>query len=146
MTDHNITAKEQLDCAWKHFVFIADQRLRSFNFYIILLAASIGGTIAVFEKIGRFTPVLMCGLWHIVVGAVFVAMDIRSRRLLEVPKEALRWFESHESWTGPKLILRDDERMRGFARFISFTSAFRSTFVGQALIGGWIVCYALRHL
>jgi len=35
----------QMDYAMKHFLFIADQRIKTFNFYVILLAASGGATI-----------------------------------------------------------------------------------------------------
>jgi hypothetical protein len=137
-----ISAKDQFDYAWKHFAFISEQRIRSFNFYIILLVATVGGTITVFEKLHRLKPMLMCGVWNIFIGFVFLIIDVRSKRMLEIPKNSLRTFEAEPTWIGQKLILADDQQAGSHYRWISFTTAFRATFFAQILAGILIFLYA----
>ncbi len=131
-----VDPKEQFQYAWKHFDFLADQRMRTFNFYAILLAASVGGTLTVFEKMNKPIVIICCGLWHIGIAVCFLILDTRARRMIEIPKNALRWFEERSGWNAPKLVLADDAAMRAQGhRFISYTFAIRSTCLAQILFG-----------
>jgi len=78
----NLTKKDHFEYAWKHFTVIADQRLKTFNFYIIMVAAGIAATLSAFEKQRAMAVFLACGLLHVVCSIVFFLIDERSRRLV----------------------------------------------------------------
>ena len=88
------STKDQLDYAMKHFSFIADQRMKAFNFYIILFAASIAATMSAMDRLPKKTGFVTCGIIHILVAGVFFIMDQRSRRLVKLSLKAVRRIEA----------------------------------------------------
>jgi hypothetical protein len=142
MPEYNITAKDQFDYAWKHFSFLADQRLKTFNYYIVLLAASMAGNIAVFDKMLKPKPVIAFGIWHIFIGLMFLLVDLRNRELIEGPRKSLRYFEKHKSWRGPKPMSDDYKRMARMRGGVSHTFAFRLTFLVQMAFGVGVLVYS----
>lgn len=139
-----ITHRDQLECAWKNFSFIAELRMKSFNFYVILLAASIGGTLTVFEKLSSPRSFFLCGVWHVLLATVFCLVDLRCRNMMNVPVKALDWVENLPEWDGPKAF--GGERLIGWKRIASFTFAYRATFLLQAMSGIALITYAMvRH-
>ena len=135
--------KERFEYAWKHFDFIADQRIRTFNFYIILLAASLGATLTIYEKMPKLPALLACAAWHIFTSGIFFVFDLRSYKLLEGPRKALMWFESQSDWEGPKLVTDDYNRKE--RKILTFTVAARLTFIAQFITGiGILICAFAR--
>src|SRR4051812_44484065 len=102
MSEDKITTKDQFDYAWKCWSFLSEQRQKTFHYYILVLAASMAGNIAVFEKLMKAKPVILFGCWHICVGGLFFLIDIKNRKLLYAPRAALKHFESEKTWSGPK--------------------------------------------
>ncbi len=139
----NLTAKEKFEYSWKHFALLADQRLRTFNFYVILLGASIGATIAYFQRIPNFKSLLLLGLWHVFAGLVFLLIDVRSRQLLEIPKNALLEFENGQDWPGLGLIKKENETRKYFCGLVTYSAAFWLTYLAQAAFGLYIVFVAI---
>ena len=145
MTDDSDQNNELLDYAWKHFSNISEQRIKTFNFYVILLAASIGATLTIFEKLGQPDLLIVFGVANILIALIFFLIDQRSRRLVQIPKDVLAKIEISKGW---KLFTRDDEEMTLFwNRIASYTVAFRITFLGQAAFGAWVLfrACALAH-
>lgn len=132
-----VPIKERLDYAMKHFTFIADQRIKTFNFYVILLAASTGATLTAAQKVTSTAVFVTTGLLHISFAAIFFVIDQRSRRLLAVSKVSLLALESSDGWPeDSRLVVRDSEEMKNFwNRVFSYTSAFRVTFILQLILG-----------
>src|SRR5437016_6271276 len=123
------TDRELLDYAWRHFKIIADQRLQTFSFYIILLAASGGGTLTVYERINKFWLIIACGVMHVTFSIVFFLIDQRSWRLARIPKDVLSEIEEANGW---RLFRRDaDEMSSRWNRIMSYTTAFRLAFFCQ---------------
>lgn len=133
----DLSIKDKMDYAMKHFSFIADQRVKTFNFYIIILAASTGATITASQRINQPAAFVATGVFHVFFAFIFWMIDKRSRRLLLIAKDGLRTIEESESWPSDcRLAVRDHQELAGFKNwFFSFTMAFRITFLGQFLFG-----------
>jgi len=133
-----ISDKDRLDYAWKHFALIADQRVKTFNFYIIVLLAAFSATIGVLKSgvIPRHTFCLI-GCAHIFIAGVFALIDLRGCRLLKVAADGLKEIERSEAFDGrAKLMLEDDRaNKRGMRRLVSYRVAFGITFLAQAAFG-----------
>ncbi|WP_395746629.1 hypothetical protein [Prosthecobacter sp.] len=134
----SITDKERFDYAWKHFALIADQRIKTFNFYIIVLLAAFGGTISnlVRSDLPRHDFCLI-GFAHICAAVIFWAIDSRSCRMLQVAVDALTEIESSPAFEGKiKLMLEDRKRNKhGLWHLLSYRVAFKATFVLQLIFG-----------
>ena len=134
----SITDKERFDYAWKHFALIADQRIKTFNFYIIVLLASFGGTISslIRNDLPRHDFYLI-GFAHICAAVIFWAIDSRSCRMLQVAVDALTEIESSPAFEGKcKLMLEDQKRNKhGLWHLLSYRVAFKATFVLQLIFG-----------
>jgi hypothetical protein len=132
--------RDYFDYAWKHFTLIADQRLKTFNFYIIIVAAFTAATVAGFDKANHFWLMVACGLLHVVCSAVFFLIDERSRRLVNTPKQALIAIEADNGW---ELFQRDVLLQSAcWNKITSYTGAFRLAFVAQCLFGLMVVILA----
>lgn len=139
-----ITAKDRLDYAWKHFALIADQRLKTFNFYIIILGVAITGTVTVITKENpNFLLFGLLGLSHIVVGSVFWIIDCRGIRMLDIARNALVEIENSTNFDGHlKLVVVDNhQNISIWNKIFSYRGAFRTVFTSQILLGlGMIIC------
>jgi len=132
-----ITEKERLDYAWKHFALIADQRVKTFNFYIILLLAAFSATISVM-KIGTPRHIFcLIGCGHMFIAGIFALIDFRGCRMLAIATDALKEIESSPAFEGvSKLMMEDKKRNKhGFMYGVSYRAAFGLTFFAQALFG-----------
>jgi len=106
-----ITDRERLDYAWKHFALIADQRMKAFNFYLLVLLASFGGTIGLIQKSLPRHDFCLIGFVHISVAIIFWSIDSRSCRMLQIAIDALTEIEESPAFEGKcKLMLEDRKR------------------------------------
>ncbi|WP_312976953.1 hypothetical protein [Stutzerimonas nitrititolerans] len=116
---------------WAHFKLNAEQRLRGFNFFVVLLAALQRG----------FSPglLILLGAFTVLLAQVFWLVDARSRQLLELTIAALKEMEiefpeSHRLFAADAL---------GQSRVISYTFAIRSLLLAQMGFGFGVVGYGL---
>jgi hypothetical protein len=133
----SITEKERLDYAWKHFALIADQRVKTFNFYVIVLLAAFSATISAM-KTGTPRPIFFfIGCGHIFIAGIFALIDVRGCRMLAIATDALKEIESSSAFEGvAKLMVEDTKRNKhGLMYGISYRVAFGLTFFAQALFG-----------
>ncbi len=125
--------------AWSWFTLHADQRLKSVNFYLILLAfLSAGFVTAHKEKL--FGVGAVVSLFAIFTTYLFYQMDRRNRSLVKTAENALKPFENqlarNTNNDAVRLIESSDENARGewtytrifrclyLAAFILFTLGF----------------------
>jgi len=95
------------------FSHAADQRMKSFNFYAIVAAAAITGSIVAFEKC-PWQLVVAMGFVHVAMGLVFCIVDIRSCRLVSTVRRALRELESDPCFVATDRVMQvDDGKVRG---------------------------------
>ncbi|MDP5210961.1 MULTISPECIES: hypothetical protein [unclassified Microbulbifer] len=125
----------------EHYRFAANQRLKVFNFFVVLTMFVEGGIFTAVEK--NFHPLILAllGGLVIIVVTVFWLMDIRSRQLLKLAVPALKRLE--QEYPEEARIFSNDAVRRGdVARY---TFAFRILLVGQLLFGLSVATYGLHH-
>jgi hypothetical protein len=136
-TASTITDKDRLDYYWKHFALIADQRVKTFNFYIIVLLAAFGATVSAFKPpLHRYLYCLI-GTGHMFIAIVFGMIEFRGKAILEISREALRQIESSPAFgTGFKPMTTEHEsKATGIRHYVTYGNAFTLIFAGHFLFG-----------
>jgi hypothetical protein len=127
-----ISDKDRLDYYWKHFALIADQRVKTFNFYIIVLLASFGATVGAFkQELPRYLYCLI-GTGHIVVVVVFWMIEHRGRVILKIARDALCEIEVAALGSGFKPMTT--ERQDGW-KLVTYGHAFILIFAVHLIFG-----------
>lgn len=95
----------------EHFKYLADQRMKTFNYYAIVVAASITGSVTAFDKC-PWQMVVAMGMVHLAMAWIFFIIDIRNCRLVHCTRQALIHFENQpESNLDPQLrVITCDEQ------------------------------------
>ena len=122
---------------WAHFKLNAEQRLRAFNFFVVLAIFADGGVLAALER--GFSPgvLMLLGAFTVLLAMVFWLVDARSRQLLQLTITALKEMES-EFPASHQLFAHD---ALGQSRIISYTFAIRSLLLAQMGFGLGVVVY-----
>ena len=92
---------ELREYAWKYFSLHADQRLKTFNFYLTLYAFAFGGLVVFIKDAKSAALGVFAGVVLALLSFVFWRFDGRNKELVEVSHAALRQLEA------------DDERVSG---------------------------------
>lgn len=124
---------------WYHFKFNAEQRLKGFNFFVLLSTFSDGGVFTAIEK--GLNPVLLAilGLFIIVLAMVFWLVDTRSQQLLRLTIPALKELEKKFELSS-RLFAIDAEKQGTYVRY---TFAIRTLLISQLLFGLGVLIYGL---
>jgi hypothetical protein len=85
--------KDMQDYAWKYFAYHADQRIKSFNFFLLFLTAGIAGLLAHSEHFAKPMFSFVGGLILGLLAFLFWKLDRRHRTLVHVAENALMTFE-----------------------------------------------------
>ena len=120
-----------------HYRFNAEQRLKAFNFFVVLSMFADGGVFTAVEK--GFHPLILVllGGFVVIVSAVFWVMDLRSRALLNLAVPGLRAIE--QQLPEPARVFSRDLHTQH--PFIRYTVAIRALILGQFLCGAAVVVY-----
>ncbi|MFA0811426.1 RipA family octameric membrane protein [Microbulbifer epialgicus] len=132
---------EQGQYLCEHYRFAADQRLKVFNFFVVLTMFVEGGIFTAVEK--NFHPLILAllGGFVVILVTVFWLMDIRSRQLLKLAVPALKKLE--QGFPEEARIFSNDSVRRGdVARY---TFAFRVLLIGQLIFGLGVAVYGLHQ-
>jgi hypothetical protein len=89
---------ELRDYAWKYFALHADQRIKTFNFFLILCTLIAGGLITILRDGGNIALGALPAFILTLLSFVFWRLDIRNKQLIHHSEEAL-------------MILEDDDRL-----------------------------------
>ncbi|WP_444929405.1 hypothetical protein ACJJIF_16435 [Microbulbifer sp. SSSA002] len=132
---------EQGQYLCEHYRFAADQRLRVFNFFVVLTMFVEGGIFTAVEK--DFHPLILAllGGFVVILVTVFWLMDIRSRQLLKLAVPALKTLEM--GFPEEARIFSNDAIRRG--EVARYTFAFRVLLVGQLFFGLGVASYGIYH-
>ncbi|WP_434457378.1 hypothetical protein JQR85_00230 [Stutzerimonas urumqiensis] len=124
---------------WAHFKLNAEQRLRGFNFFVVLAIFADGGVLAALER--GFSPglLMLLGAFTVLLAVVFWLVDARSRQLLQLTIKALREIES-EFPASYQLFALDAQ---GQHPVISYTFAIRALLIAQMGFGLGVMAYGL---
>jgi hypothetical protein len=139
------TEKAAMSYAWNYFAFHAQQRQTVFNFYLILLGASVaayGGTLGKDGMHDYFKAGL--GFLVTVVSFLFWRLDKRNAKLVKFAEAPLKAFEnalSARTRIDVRILAKSDEPKVGvFRNFESFSQIFGCVFC-LAGIGGIVVFF-----
>lgn len=132
----------ELQYLCEHYRFNAEQRLKGFNFFVVLSMFADGGVFTAIEK--GFAPliVMLFGGFVVIVSMVFWVVDARSRQLLSLAVPGLRALE--QSFQEEARVFARDARTHG--RVVRYTFAIRALILGQFVFGFGVVVYGLLHL
>lgn len=132
---------EGKDLVWDHFKFNAEQRLRGFNFFVLLSIFANGGVFAALEKGLNPRLLVVLGSFICLLAIVFWLVDSRSRQLLNITIPALKEIES--AFPESYRLFAIDSTAQG--KFIRYTFAIRILLFAQLLFGLGVAWYGLRH-
>lgn len=110
-----VSMKETLDYLTKVFLYIGEQRLKTFNYYAIILAATVTMTGVAFKE-GVPAVCGLAGGMHVVIAFVFFMIDTRNGVLLGSAREALLASEKEAFPKKYRLISNDQADKSGKSR------------------------------
>jgi hypothetical protein len=136
------------DYAWNYFALHAEQRLKTFHFFIILVTAIVGGFLLILRYGHTHKWIALLGFFLAFLSFVFWKLDVRTRALVKNAEEALKVLDAgHElpdSGGAPhalRLFDRDDyftsraPRFPLFSAHFSYSRCFNYLFFVVGLIG-----------
>ncbi len=152
----NIT--DYRDHLWDYFSLHAEQRLKTFHFYLILETALMGAVlIANKNEIAGNKFLLILGVLMTAFSIIFWKLDQRTRYLIKVSEEGLRGFEEHairefgfERTNAP--FLNDPQYKSGLRTFpliegaFSYSKCFGFVFFIFGFIGVGLCLWMLTSL
>ncbi|MBS0433108.1 MAG: hypothetical protein JSS21_11995 [Proteobacteria bacterium] len=116
---------------WDHFKFNAEQRLKSFNFFVLFSIFANGGVFTAIQyHVAPFVLVLL-GLFLALLATVFGIVDARSHQLIELTIPALKEIEG--GFPESHRLFAIDAEKQGY--WIRYTVAFRILLGIQFLFG-----------
>lgn len=142
-----VSMKETLDYLTKVFLYIGDQRLKTFNYYAIILAATVGMT-GIAVKEGLQALCVVAGGMHVIIAFVFFMIDTRNRVLLGRAREALCACEKEAFTNGKYHIISNDQTDKSMKPLwlmrASYTTAFHTLYTAQVLFGIGIIVWTFK--
>lgn len=127
---------------WEHFKLHADQRIKAFNFFVILSIFANGGAFTAIEKQLPSSLIIILGVFIASLSCIFWIVDSRSHALIRLTIPGLIEFEK-EFEKGCKPFSED---LNKGSRFFRYTYAFWALFSLQIFIGSYVIFYAVREL
>lgn len=151
-----IGSKERFDYAWKHFALIADQRVKTFHFYVIVLAGSFAWTLPLLnDATMRTQDFFGLGVIHAVIAYSFFMIDRRGCELLDIATRALVEFESSSAFAGKRTLLLEDHKrnLESNGKRPTYRMAFTLLFrmhlycgIVLALVPEWLSPYGKNNI
>jgi hypothetical protein len=144
------TAEERLldelrDHAWDYFELHAEQRLKTFHFYI-LLETGLVGALLVAARLGSPEPrfLLMVGIAMVFFSFVFWKLDFRTKAMIKMSEEALKLYERRKFGTDQEMVkstpFTNDPQAQGLVGIsplgtLSYSKCFGAVFIAFAVLG-----------
>lgn len=125
---------------WEHFKFNADQRLKSFNFFVLLSIFADGGVFTALQKSMAPQVLTLMGVFICLLAIVFWLADSRSQNLLKLTIPAL--IEIETAFSEKAQLFRIDALKQG--KFVRYTFAIRTLLVCQFLLGLGVIIYGSK--
>jgi hypothetical protein len=101
------------DYAWAYFAFHADQRMKTFNFFLIIAGLMTGGITSLLKADGDSRWIWQLGLSLSILSLVFWKLDQRNKMLVRNGEAALKFLDSlhnHPDECGVPHVLRIFDR------------------------------------
>lgn len=145
--------KEYREYAWKYFSLHAEQRLKTFHFFVVLSAVIIGAILTIIKDSHNVSyAALMAYLLSFLAFIVFWKLDQRNKELVKHGESALKEIEGHVKLTDGSmnsvhLFSSEEEKTARKKRFprapamqahFSYTNCFNWVFLVFG-IGGFVL-------
>jgi hypothetical protein len=85
--------KELREHAWKYFVVHADQRMKAFNFYLVVAALVTGAAVTIAKDGENVEAASILALLLPFLSFVFYKLDVRTKRLIHHAEDAIKLTE-----------------------------------------------------
>lgn len=131
--------EEEKNYLWSHFEFNAEQRLKTFNFFVVLAVFANGGVFATIEKHMHPIVLVLIGSFICALALIFWLMDRRSKHLLNLALPGLKEYEKQFP-AHSQLFERDIKERNSFIRY---THAFAALFTIQLVFGFSVVLFGV---
>lgn len=138
--DGNLEWDAKETFVWEHFKFSADQRLKAFNFSLILAMFADGGAITAIEKAFNPALLILLGIAIALLAIVFGLFEVRSQRLVNLSLPALKAME-REYPPEYCLFTNDENAQRG--KVARYTNAIGLLIGVQFVFGVGVIVYGL---
>jgi|SRR3989442_6948906 len=122
--------KEARTYAWGYFAVHADQRMKLFNFFLILSGLIIGAFPAVRGMAPKAKAVALLPLLLVLAAFIFWRLEERTRRLVKNGENALRFLD--EQWAGRVAARRDSSLLEALRSRRPSHGACQEALVGKA--------------
>lgn len=154
LESRNETQNQRLrNYAWNYFALHAEQRMKTFNFYLILSTALISGFILGLTRIKNYQILAPIGVLLSLVSILFWKLDKRNRQLVRNGENAIKFLDRLEN------LVREDEHPhvlqifayddRNFEKKFcsSYSAIFNSIFLVFGCLGfvAFVCCLILKH-
>ena len=124
---------------WEHFKLHADQRIKTFNFYVVFAIFTDGAVYTVIDRGLHDSLLIILGIFIISLSIIFRIIDTRSRNLIDIAISGLKKLEENSpEYAKPFSI--DSTKRKGAA---SYTCAFNLLFGLQVIFGLGLIVYTL---
>jgi len=150
------TQAEIWNHVWQYFVLHAQQRLTTFNFYIIVSTVAVSGYIASLREASARPASIIVGLFLPFFSFVFWKLDCRNRQLVKNAEDALRSLEKWHTCSGAEgqiselALFRRDDKAVGLARqrtsFWSWRNHYSYSDCFNLVFGVFAICGVLAAL
>src|SRR5690606_2931052 len=111
---------DHAEFVWDHFKFNAEQRLKAFNFFLVLSIFADGGVFTALAQCVAPGWVMLLGGFIVLLAVVFFIVDKRSQELLRLTIPALKAIEAQ--FPESSRLFAIDQRGQG--RFLRYSTAF----------------------
>jgi len=150
--DNNLNLKEQREYAWNYFQLHAEQRMKSFYFFVVIAALFINAIAGSFKEVSRFHFMgALLGFSLAITSFVFWKLDQRVRFLIKHAEDSLKEIEAkgydQSEKTGGQTIniflseeMKTDKiktlhRILPWKRHMSYSSCFGLLYILFCLVG-----------
>ena len=146
MPKRTIPESIEFEYLWKHFAFNAEQRLKAFNFYIVLSLFGLGGVATAIEKDASDLIYLLLGIYISLISISFIIIDLRSQELVNIAVPGIKKFEENFSEDSRLFIKDRNNREKKKRHFKSYKLAFRLIYFSHLAIGILVFLYGFTGL
>lgn len=144
--------------AWDYFALHAEQRLKTFQFYVTLSTALVGGFLLLVRYGQNYKWMGVLGLLLAFLSGVFAKLDQRTRRMVKNAEEALNFLDAQHALPDVdgtphplRLFARDDHFTTNAKRWplttghFSYSRCFKWVFTVFASVGALtaLACFVL---
>lgn len=148
MKSMNIEQQKMMrDYAWEYFSQHAEQRLKTFNFYVLFCTVVIGGFSTILSRCSLSISYIFMPLLLIFFSFIFWKLDQRTRMLINNGEDALKYLDSLALLELPEeaeilgVFARDDKKIETIranppcSGFFTYQKAFNYVFFVMSLVG-----------